>query len=105
MASQHPLYFLRRFRQLAVLSSALLICVAAPALAQATPSPSVSRYDERAARKVAEAHGFYAVVGLHQDDQGVWRGRAMQAAREHSFVIDMQGNFDSELVPPKPDVR
>jgi len=44
------------------------------------------------ARERIEAAGFTAVTGLKQDDQGIWRGKAVKGAVPVDIGVDFKGN-------------
>ncbi len=56
------------------------------------PVPGANSFTEGQARGRAEARGFTGVGELTKDDNGIWRGRAMQNGRPVEVLVDFQGN-------------
>jgi hypothetical protein len=50
-------------------------------------------FTEGQSRSRMEAHGFTKIQGLAKDDQGIWRGRAMQNGRSVEVMLDYRGNI------------
>jgi hypothetical protein len=49
-------------------------------------------FTEGQARSRMEAAGFTNLEGLRKDDNGIWRGRAMQGGRQVEVGLDYRGN-------------
>jgi hypothetical protein len=76
------------------------------AIAQTNPStPSTSTqtgnqplvsgansFTEAQAQDRIEKAGFSDVKSLKKDDQGIWRGTAMQSGKQVTIALDFQGN-------------
>jgi len=56
------------------------------------PVPGANSFTEGQARGRAEARGFTEVGEMTKDDNGIWRGRAMQNGRSVEVLVDFQGN-------------
>ncbi len=56
------------------------------------PVPGANSFTEGQARGRAEARGFTEVGDMTKDDNGIWRGRAVQAGRSVEVLVDFQGN-------------
>ncbi|HEY8565496.1 MAG TPA: hypothetical protein VIL65_08360 [Beijerinckiaceae bacterium] len=53
-------------------------------------------FTEAQARGRIEAAGFQDVKELKKDDQGIWRGQAMQSGRSVSVGVDYKGNVATQ---------
>lgn len=51
--------------------------------------------ESQAAARIASA-GFSQVTDLHQDDQGIWRGKAMRDGKPVNVGFDYKGNLAAE---------
>jgi hypothetical protein len=94
-----------RFFRLAIAAAAVTLFAGA-ALAQTTTNPSASpqsgtqkplvaganSFTENQAKDHIEKAGFTEVNALKKDDQGVWRGTAMQSGKQVNVALDFQGN-------------
>jgi len=78
-----------------------LCLVSSVASAQSTPSPvpstqqpaaGANSFTEAQAQERIEKAGFTEVKGLKKDDQGIWRGTAMQSGKQVNVALDFQGN-------------
>ena len=58
----------------------------------AAPVKGANSFTMDEARRRIEAGGFSQVTGLKKDDDGVWRGQAMQGGTSVSVFCDYQGN-------------
>jgi putative membrane protein len=58
----------------------------------AAPQPGANSFTEAQARERIEARGFSAVMGLRQDDQGIWRGTATRNGAQANVAVDFRGN-------------
>ncbi|MBY0338483.1 MAG: hypothetical protein K2X11_17855, partial [Acetobacteraceae bacterium] len=56
------------------------------------PVAGANSFTEGQARARIEARGFTDVQNLEKDDNGVWRGQAMQGGRRVGVALDFQGN-------------
>jgi putative membrane protein len=55
-------------------------------------APGANSFTESQARSRIEGAGFANVTGLHKDNEGVWRGRAMRGGSAADVSLDYQGN-------------
>ncbi len=60
------------------------------------PAPGANSFTEGQARSRIEAAGFSDVSELKQDDQGIWRGRAMHNGQQVGVALDYQGNVSTQ---------
>jgi hypothetical protein len=56
------------------------------------PVEGANSFTEGEAKSRIEARGFQNVTELKKDDQGVWRGKAMQDGKMVDVALDFQGN-------------
>ena len=56
------------------------------------PVAGANSFTEGEAKSRIEARGFANVSELKKDDQGVWRGKAMQDGKMVDVALDFQGN-------------
>jgi hypothetical protein len=56
------------------------------------PVAGANSFTEGEAKSRIEARGFSNVSELKKDDQGVWRGKAMQDGKMVDVALDFQGN-------------
>lgn len=56
------------------------------------PFPGANSFTEAQATGRIEKAGFTGVTGLKKDDQGIWRGTAMQGGKSMSVALDFKGN-------------
>jgi putative membrane protein len=69
------------------------------ALAQTTPPRTddkapvagANSFTESQAKSRIEGAGFAQVTGLKKDDQGIWRGSAMQNGKRVNVSVDFRG--------------
>ncbi len=61
-----------------------------------TPVPGANSFTEGQARSRIEDAGFSNVTDLQKDDQGIWRGKAMQNGRPVSVGFDFKGNVATQ---------
>ena len=87
---------------LIVVDLCLLSGLASAQTTQAPPSstqqPTVAganSFTEAQAQERIEA-GFTEVKALKKDDQGIWRGTAMQSGKQVNVALDFQGNVVSK---------
>jgi putative membrane protein len=59
----------------------------------AAPVPGANSFTEAEARSRLEAHGYSNVTGLMQDNQSIWRGKAMKGGKSVDVALDYQGNI------------
>ncbi|AMJ59384.1 PepSY domain-containing protein [Bosea sp. PAMC 26642] len=64
----------------------------APADANA-PLPGANSFTEGQAKSRLEANGYTDVTDLKKDDNGVWKGMAMNAGAKVSVSVDYRGNI------------
>ncbi len=53
-------------------------------------------FTEGQARSRLEGAGLMNVTGLAKDDQGIWRGKAMQDGRSVTVGFDYKGNIAAQ---------
>ena len=87
---------------LIVVDLCLLSGLASAQTTQAPPSstqqPTVAganSFTEAQAQERIEKAGFTEVKALKKDDQGIWRGTAMQSGKQVNVALDFQGNVVS----------
>ena len=56
------------------------------------PVAGANSFTEGEAKSRIESRGFQNVTDLKKDDQGVWRGKAMQDGKSVDVALDFQGN-------------
>ena len=56
------------------------------------PVAGANSFTEGEAKSRIESRGFANVSELKKDDQGIWRGKAQQNARNVDVALDFQGN-------------
>ena len=59
---------------------------------QQPPVAGANSFTEAQAHDRIQNAGFTEVKGLKKDDQGIWRGTAMQSGKQVSVALDFQGN-------------
>jgi putative membrane protein len=59
----------------------------------AAPVPGKNSFTESEARNRLESFGYTDISGLHQDDQSIWRGRAVKSGQQVQVGLDYQGNI------------
>ena len=59
---------------------------------QQPPVAGANSFTEAQAQDRIEKAGFTEVKGLKKDDQGIWRGSAMQSGKQVNVALDFQGN-------------
>ncbi len=57
------------------------------------PLPGANSFTEGQAKSRLEANGYSQVSGLKKDDNGVWRGTAMQGGAQVNVSVDYRGNI------------
>ena len=62
---------------------------------QQPPVAGANSFTEAQAQDRIEKAGFTEVKGLKKDDQGIWRGSAMQSGKQVNVALDFQGNVVS----------
>lgn len=62
----------------------------------AGPVPGANSFTEGQARSRIESAGFSGVSELTQDQNGVWRGRAMRGGQPVQVSLDFQGNVSAQ---------
>ena len=65
---------------------------ASPPAKDAPPVPGANSFTEAQAKGRIEKAGFSQVTGLRKDDQGIWRGKAMQRGKQVNVALDFRGN-------------
>jgi hypothetical protein len=68
---------------------------APPAAMPKTETPPVAganSFTEAQAKDRMEKAGFMQVSNLKKDDNGIWRGSAMQGGKQVSVALDFRGN-------------
>ena len=95
-----------RLSRVALIATALACLSTAAAAQTTTTTPSTSpqtgtqqppvaganSFTEAQAQDRIEKAGFTEVKALKKDDQGIWRGTAMQSGKQVSVALDFQGN-------------
>ena len=56
------------------------------------PFPGANSFTETQAKERIEKAGFTGVSGLKKDEQGIWRGTAMQGNANTPIALDFKGN-------------
>jgi hypothetical protein len=56
------------------------------------PVAGANSFTEGEAKSRIESRGFANVTELKKDDNGIWRGKAMQNGRSVNVALDFQGN-------------
>jgi hypothetical protein len=64
----------------------------APSTDPNAPLAGANSFTENQAKERIENAGLTQVTGLKKDDQGIWRGRAMQGGKETDVALDYRGN-------------
>jgi hypothetical protein len=59
---------------------------------QQPPVAGANSFTEAQAQDRIEKAGFSEVKALKKDDQGIWRGTAMQSGKPVNVALDFQGN-------------
>ena len=59
----------------------------------AAPVAGKNSFTMAEAKKRIEAKGYTQVSGLMQDNQSIWRGKAMKAGQSVGVALDYQGNI------------
>jgi len=67
---------------------------ASPANAQL--EPGANSFTEGQVRSRLEEAGFRDIADLRKDDQGIWRGKAMQNGRPVNVGFDFKGNVAAQ---------
>lgn len=57
------------------------------------PLPGANSFTEGQAKSRLEANGYTDVTDLKKDDNGVWKGSAMNAGAKVSVSVDYRGNI------------
>jgi protein CpxP len=58
--------------------------------------PGANSYTEGQVRSRLEEAGFRDIADLRKDDQGIWRGKAMQNGRSVNVGFDFKGNVAAQ---------
>ncbi len=94
-----------RYFKVAIAAAAIAFASGAVvAQTTSTPSPTTqsgtqplvagaNSFTENQAQDRIEKAGFTEVKGLKKDDQGIWRGTAMQSGKQVNVALDFQGNI------------
>ncbi|MFE1598298.1 hypothetical protein [Methylobacterium sp. ID0610] len=61
-------------------------------LTNAKLEPGANSFTEGQARSRLEKSGFSEIKDLKKDDQGIWRGSAMQSGKSVQVGLDFKGN-------------
>lgn len=59
------------------------------------PLKGANSFTEGQAKDRAMAHGFGNVSGMKKDDDGIWRGTAMDNGKQVQIAVDYKGNVVS----------
>lgn len=93
-----------RFVKAAVVAASVTLVSGAVAAQTSTPATSTqsgtqqppvagaNSFTEAQAHDRIQNAGFSEVKGLKKDDQGIWRGTAMQSGKQVNVALDFQGN-------------
>ncbi|PZN94422.1 MAG: hypothetical protein DCF30_20300 [Hyphomicrobiales bacterium] len=57
------------------------------------PLPGANSFTEGQAKSRLEANGYTAVTDLKKDDNGVWKGSAMNSGAKVAVSVDYRGNI------------
>jgi hypothetical protein len=57
------------------------------------PLPGANSFTEAQVKERLEKNGFSQVSELKLDDQGIWRGKAMQGQQALQVAVDYRGNI------------
>lgn len=57
------------------------------------PLPGANSFTEAQVKERLEKNGFSQVAELKLDDQGIWRGKAMQGTAAYQVAVDYRGNI------------
>jgi hypothetical protein len=57
------------------------------------PLPGANSYTETQVKERLEKNGFADVSELKLDEQGIWRGKAMQGGKPLQVAVDYRGNI------------
>jgi hypothetical protein len=57
------------------------------------PLPGANSFTEAQVKERLEKNGFSQVSGLKLDEQGIWRGQAMQGDKPFQIAVDYRGNI------------
>jgi hypothetical protein len=63
-----------------------------PKTDEKAPVAGANSFTDGQAKSRIEGAGFTQVTGLKKDDQGVWRGSAMQNGKQVTVSVDFRGN-------------
>jgi len=64
---------------------------------EGAPLKGANSFTENQARDRAMAHGnIESVASLKKDDDGIWRGMAMQDGKEVQVAVDFKGNVTAK---------
>jgi hypothetical protein len=94
-------YALMSLKKLALMVPlAIALGLTGDALAQTSPPKTddkapvagANSFTESQAKSRIEGAGFTQVTGLKKDDNGVWRGSAMQKGKQVTVSVDFRGN-------------
>jgi hypothetical protein len=94
-------YALMSLKKLALMVPlAIALGLTGDALAQTSPPKTddkapvagANSFTEGQAKSRIEGAGFTQVTGLKKDDNGVWRGSAMQNGKQVTVSVDFRGN-------------
>ena len=106
----HMEYALMQLRKLAYMVPLVMaLGVTGNALAQTSPPKTddkapvagANSFTEGQAKSRIEGAGFTKVTGLKKDDQGVWRGSAVQNGKQVAVSVDFRGNVVTQKGPNK----
>ncbi len=57
------------------------------------PLPGANSFTEGQAKSRLEANGYSNIAGLKKDENGVWKGTAMNAGAKVDVSVDYRGNI------------
>ena len=63
------------------------------------PLKGANSFTEGQAKDRALSHGLTSVADLKKDDDGIWRGSAMQDGKTVQIAVDYKGNVVPQTAP------
>ena len=63
------------------------------------PLPGANSFTEGQAKDRALSYGLTSVADLKKDDDGIWRGSAMQDGKSVQIAVDYKGNVVPQTAP------
>lgn len=72
------------------------VAAADSSLATASPVPGANSFTLGQARARIQRNGYTQLTGLHKDNQGIWRAKAMKDGQSANVALDYQGNVTGQ---------